>query len=95
LRTKMLRHSEDACEHTAAFHSNVIATTRTAPQPVHFSLKKKSIVLFIFNGALSSVVGWGTVLQAGRSSIRVPDEVDFSIYLILPAALWPWSRLSL
>jgi hypothetical protein len=28
-------------------------------------------------GARGSVVGWGTVLQAGRSPVRVPDEVDF------------------
>jgi hypothetical protein len=35
------------------------------------------------------------MLQAGRSPVRVPDEVDFSIYLILPAVLWPWCRLSL
>jgi hypothetical protein len=35
------------------------------------------------------------MLQAGCSPIRVPDEVDFSIYLILPAALRPWDRLSL
>jgi hypothetical protein len=28
-------------------------------------------------GARSSVVGWGTMLQAGRSPVRVPDEVDF------------------
>jgi hypothetical protein len=27
-------------------------------------------------------------LHAGRSPVRVPDEVDFSIYLILPDALW-------
>jgi hypothetical protein len=26
-------------------------------------------------GARGSVVGWGTMLQAGRSPIRVPDEV--------------------
>jgi hypothetical protein len=42
-------------------------------------------------GAHGSIVGWGTVLQAGRSlvwfSIR---SLDFSIYLILSAALWPW-----
>jgi squalene cyclase len=25
------------------------------------------------------------VLQAGRSAVRVPDEVDFSIYVVLPA----------
>jgi hypothetical protein len=34
------------------------------------------------------------MLQSGRSPFRVPYEVDFSIYLILPAELWPWRRLS-
>jgi hypothetical protein len=28
-------------------------------------------------GACGSVVGWGTILQAGRSPVLVPDEVDF------------------
>jgi hypothetical protein len=27
--------------------------------------------------ARGSVVGWGTMLQAGRSPVRVPDKVDF------------------
>jgi hypothetical protein len=43
-----------------------------------------------------SVVGLGTMLQAGRSRFPFPTRsLDFSINLILPVALWPWSRLSL
>jgi hypothetical protein len=38
-------------------------------------------------GARGSVVGRGTMLQAGRSRNRVPMRRIFSIYLILPAAL--------
>jgi hypothetical protein len=46
----------------------------------------------IICGARGSVVGCGTMLQAGRSPVRFPDEVYFfSIYVILR----PWGRLSL
>jgi hypothetical protein len=40
-------------------------------------------------GACGSVVGWGTMLQAGRSHVWVKMSWVLSIYLILPATLWP------
>jgi hypothetical protein len=40
--------------------------------------------------------GWGTVLQIDRSWVWFAmRSLDFSVGLILPAALWPWGRLSL
>jgi hypothetical protein len=47
-------------------------------------------------GARGSLVGWGTMLQAGRSQVRFPmGSLDFSIDVILPAAPCSWGRLSL
>jgi hypothetical protein len=46
------------------------------------------------DGERGSVIGWGTMPQAGRSWVRLLNmSLDFfSIYLILPAAICPWGR---
>jgi hypothetical protein len=50
----------------------------------------------VSDGARGSLVGGGTMLQAGRSRVRFRmRSLDFSIDLILPAALCPYDRLSL
>jgi len=44
----------------------------------------------------SGAVAWSTALQDGRSQVRFPMvSLEFFIDIILPAALWPWGRLSL
>jgi hypothetical protein len=47
-------------------------------------------------GARSGAVSWGTALQGGRLRVRFPMvSLQVFIDLILPAALWPWSRFNL
>jgi hypothetical protein len=46
-------------------------------------------------GHANSIFSWGTMLQAARSRVRFAMSLDFSVYLILPAELWIFGRLSL
>jgi hypothetical protein len=60
------------------------------------AVRTLNLIINAQKGARGSVVGWGTILQAGRSLVRFPmRSLDFSMNLILPAALWSWGRPSL
>jgi hypothetical protein len=55
------------------------------------SMTKFCSLLDVNNGPRGSEVGWGTMLQTGRSRDQIPTRsLDFSIKVILPAVLWPW-----
>jgi hypothetical protein len=54
------------------------------------------LILLLRQGACGSIVGWGSMLQAGSLCVWfLMRSLEFSIYLILPAALWPCRQLSL
>jgi hypothetical protein len=54
------------------------------------------IIIHHYYGVRGGAVGWGTALQTGRSRVWFPMvSLEFFIAIILPAALWPWGRLSL
>jgi hypothetical protein len=64
---------------------------------VHGSVHRNNILIYISKkGPRGSAVDWGTALQSGRSRVRfLMVSLEFFIHIILPAALWPWSWLSL
>ena len=63
---------------------------------VHKYIAYQNIMHHDTSGAGGSTVDSGTALHAGRSRVRLPTvSLEFFSYIILPAAVWPWSRLSL
>ena len=65
-------------------------STRLELAVLHFTVI--IVILKISGGA----VGRGSELQPGRSRVPFPIvSMEFFIYVILPAALWPWGRFSL
>ena len=66
--------------------------THSHDKQTHISVKLQDLTAFVRSGA----VGSGTELQFGRSRVRFPIvSLEYSIDIILPAAQWLWSRLSL
>jgi hypothetical protein len=64
------------------------------------AISSLKFIYIIFQNSLpisvrDSIVGWGTMLQAGRLRGQFWMSISFSIYIILSAVLWPWDRLSL
>ena len=62
-------------------------------RPLHYCIQIECHLIYYINYSeiyevRAGVVGWGTVLQAGRSRVRFPMvSLEFFIDIILPAAL--------
>jgi len=68
---------------------------RKSVEKIQVSLKSDGNSRY-FTWRRGGAVGWGTALQARRSRVRSPMvSLEFFIDIFVPAALWPWSWLSL
>jgi hypothetical protein len=67
----------------------------TVPDGMTFVPVLKSITEPVGTVTDTGAVGWGTALPTGRSRVRFPIASSaFFLHINLPAALWPWGRLT-
>ena len=96
---RWFRYTQEDSRTGIRYHK-VAITLATWEQEVCKLLSQKDIICpghcSITGHAAGGAVGWGTVLQAGRSPVKFPMvSLEVFIDITLPGALWPWGWLSL